>query len=183
MLRVRQLSFMRKITSYEIVLSALSCALATIVLVAGAYSEVLLATGYLLGSVSMMLPLAKRSFRGAALAYVATCILAFIFGAAKFLDLLPFVMFFGLHPLVNELQLKININRWVACLIKAAWFDITMYILWRFVFVIVSGYSFLDAYILPVILTAGTVFFIFYDYAMYRWRAWVNRAVERIAKK
>ncbi len=174
---------MRKITSYEIVLSALSCALATIVLVAGAYSEVLMATGYLLGGVAMMLPLAKKSFRGAALAYLATCALAFIFGAAKFLDLLPFVMFFGLHPIVNELQLKIKINRWVACGVKAAWFDCTVYILWKFVFVIATGYSFLDEYILPVILTAGTVFFIFYDYAMYRWRAWVNRIVERVAKR
>ncbi len=174
---------MRKISSYEIALSGLSCAFATVSLVVGVYSEFLLFTGYLLGCIALMLPLAKQSYWGYFLSYVATCILAFIFGASRFLDILPFVMFFGLHPLVNELQLKIKINRWVACFIKAVWFDVSMYVIWRFVFVITTGYVFLDEYILPIILVAGTAFFVFYDYAMYKWRAWVNTTVARITKK
>ncbi len=173
---------MRKITSYEIALSGLSCAIATILLTVGIYSELLLFTGYLLGCVALMLPLAKQSYIGYALSYVATCILSFIFNAGRFLDLLPFVAFFGLHPLVNELQLKTKINRWVACAVKALWFDAAMYLLWRWVFSVTTGFVFLDEYILVFILTGGSLFFIFYDYAMYTWRAWVNNAVARITK-
>ncbi len=174
---------MRKITSHEIALSALACATSTILLVVGLYSEILLFTGYLFGSIALMLPLAKKSFWGYALAYIATCLLAFLFAPARIFDLLPFAAFFGLHPLINELQLKIRVNRWVACFIKALWFDGTMFLLWRYVFAVVTGFTFLDEYILPILLVGGTAFFIFYDYLMYRWRACVNTVVERIIKK
>ena len=92
-------------------------------------------------------------------------------------------MFFGLHPLINELQLKTKINRWVACFVKALWFDGTMYVIWRFVFAVTTGITFLDQYILPIILIGGTAFFVFYDYAMYKWRAGVNVLVARITRK
>ncbi len=173
---------MRKISAYEIALSALSCALSTILLTVGVYSEILLFTGYLFACVMLMLPLAKQSYWGYGLSYLATCILSFIFGAGRFLDLLPFVMFFGLHPLVNELQLKTKINRWVACGVKALWFDGTMYVIWRFVFAVTTEIPFVDKYFLPIILVAGTAFFVFYDYAMYKWRAGVNTLVKRITR-
>nr|MBR6778237.1 hypothetical protein [Clostridia bacterium] len=173
---------MRKISAYEIALSALSCALSTILLTVGVYSEILLFTGYLFACVMLMLPLAKQSYWGYGLSYLATCILSFIFGAGRFLDLLPFVMFFGLHPLVNELQLKTKINRWVACGVKALWFDGTMYVIWRFVFAVTTEILFVDKYFLPIILVVGTAFFVFYDYAMYKWRAGVNTLVKRITR-
>ncbi len=173
---------MRKISSYEIALSALSCAISTILLVVGVYSQILLFTGYLFGCVALMLPLAKKSYWGYALSYFGTCILCLIFAAAHFFDFLPFMMFFGLHPLVNELQLKTKINRWVACFLKALWFDGTMYVIWRFVCAMTTGFTFLDSYIIPIILIVGTAFFIFYDIAMYKWRAGVNQIVARITK-
>ena len=174
---------MKKISAHEIALSALSCAFSTILLTVGVYSELLLFTGYLFGCVALMLPLAKNSYRGYFLSYAATCILSFIFGASRFLDLLPFVMFFGLHPLVNELQLKIKINRWVACFFKALWFDATMYVIFRFVFAVTTEIPFIDKYFLPLLLVFGTAFFIFYDYIMYRWRGTINTTVARITRK
>lgn len=174
---------MKKISAYEIALSALSCALATILLTLGVYSAVLLFTGYLFSCIALMLPLAKKSYAGYALAYAATCILSLIFSASRFFDLLPFIMFFGLHPLVNELQLKIKINRWVACGLKALWFDATMYVIWRFVFGMTTTIPFVDQFILPIILIGGTAFFVAYDYLMYKWRYAVNSLVQRITKK
>ena len=174
---------MRKITAYEIALSALACALATIFLTVGIYLDVLLLTGYLLACIALMLPLAKGSYIGYALSYAATCILTFIFTASKFWDLLPFIMFFGLHPLINELQLKVKINKWVACGLKALWFDGTLYVIWRFVYAMTTPIPYLDRFVIPVILVVGTVFFVFYDYAAYKWRAAVNVLVHRISKK
>lgn len=174
---------MKKITAYEIALSALSCAIATIFLTVGVYSEILLFTGYFLACIALMLPLAKKSYRGYVLSYVATCLLALLFNVARFLDLLPFIMFFGLHPLVNELQLKIKINRWLACALKALWFDGTMYLIWRFVFSMTTTIAWIDAYIIPVLLIGGTLFFGLYDYLTYQWRIAVNTLVARIYKK
>lgn len=174
---------MRKISAYEIALSALACAIATIFLTIGVYSEILLFTGYLLACVALMLPLAKKSYVGYVLAYIASCILSLIFNVARFFDLLPFIMFFGLHPLVNELQLKLKINRWIACVIKALWFDLTMYLIWRFVFGMSTSIEFVDKYILWILLIGGSIFFVLYDYFMYKWRFAVNMLVKRITKK
>lgn len=174
---------MRKISSHEIALSALACAIATIFLTIGVYSEILLFTGYLLASVALMLPLAKQSIRGYLLAYIATCLLSLLFNIGRFFDLLPFIAFFGLHPLINELQLKIKINKWIACGIKALWFDGAMYLVWRFIFSMTTSISFVDKYFIPILLVVGTLFFVFYDYVSYKARAVVNTTVSRIIKK
>lgn len=174
---------MKKFSAYEIALSALSSAIATIFLTIGVYSQVLLFTGYLFACVALMLPLSKQSFAGYTLAYIATCILTLIFGSFRFWELLPFIMFFGLHPLVNELQLRTKINRWLAFLIKALWFDATMYLVWKLVFAITTSIPIIDAYILPIILVVGTLFFLLYDYLAYKWRDLVNALVKRIGKK
>ena len=173
----------KKTTAYEIALSAMACALATLCMTIGVYTEIFLFTGYLLGAVALMMPLAKASYKGYILAYVATCILSLIFNAARFWNVLPFVLFFGLHPLVNELQLKIKINRWVACAIKAVWFDVTMYLVWRFIFGMTTNIPLVDAYIIPCILVLGSAFFVLYDYATYKARATVNTWVYRIDKR
>ena len=174
---------MKRLTAYEIALSALACAIATIFLTVGVYTEVLLFTGYLFACVALMLPLSKQSYLGYTLAYLATCLLTLVFISFRFWDLLPFIMFFGLHPLVNELQLKIKINRWVACAIKAVWFDLTMYLTWRFLFGMTTAVAFVDAWIVPLILVFGTAFFVFYDYLTYRCRAIVNTTVARLRKR
>ena len=174
---------MKRLSSHEIALSALACAIATVLLTEGVYSEILLFTGYLFGCIALMMPLAKKSYIGYALAYVGTCVLSLIFNVARFWDLLPFIMFFGLHPLVNELQLRTKINRWLACGIKALWFDGAMFIIWKFVFGMTTSIAFVDKYIWLILLVGGTAFFVAYDYVMYKWRAIVNRLVARIGKK
>lgn len=174
---------MKKLTAYEIALSALACAIAVIFLTIGVYTEVLLFTGYLFACVALMLPLSKQCYLGYALAYIATCLLTLVFISFRFWDLLPFIMFFGLHPLVNELQLKVKINRWVACVMKALWFDATMYLTWRFLFGMTTTVAFVDKFIIPIILIGGTAFFGLYDYLTYRCRAIVNTTVSRISKK
>ena len=174
---------MKKISANEIALSGVSCALATLLLTIGVYSGVLLFTAYLFGSVALMLPLAKKSYRGYALSYVATCALVLIFDVARFFDVLPFICFFGLHPLVNELQLKTKINRWAAFAVKAAWFDGTMYLIWRFLFEMTTQLVFVDKYFIPILLVFGTALFYLYDYTSFRCRMLVNSLVARISKK
>ena len=71
-----------------------------------------------------MIPLSKGFYVGDALAYAGTCILTVLLGAiGQAWLLVPFIMFFGLHPLLNALQLRFNVNRWIACAVKALWFD------------------------------------------------------------
>ncbi len=130
-----------------------------------------------------MLPLAKKSYTGYFLAYVSTCILTLIFNVTTFFDVLPFIMFFGLHPLVNEWLAGKKVNRILSSGLKALWFDGTMYVVWLCMFRMTVAVPFVEQYIIPILLIGGTAFFIFYDYVMYKWRLIVNALVKRITKK
>ena len=170
---------MRKITSYEVALSAVSAAIATIALTVGTLYPPLLFTGYLLSCVALMLPLTGKYYIGCALSYVATCLLTLAFNGFNIWDTLPFILFFGLHPLVNALQKKFKVNKFFALIVKAAWFDGAMYLTWRFVFSMNTAIPFVDKYFLPILLIGGTLFFILYDYATMRCQETVDITVER----
>jgi hypothetical protein len=123
--------------TFEIALSGICCAVAAGALALGLLSGYLIATGYLIGIVALMVPLSKQLYRGAFLAYVGTVILAIVLGAVvRFWDLVPFAMFFGIHPLVNALQLKYRINKWLAYAVKALWFDGTLIAAYFLIYVV-----------------------------------------------
>ncbi len=177
--------------TFEIALSGISCAVAAGALALGLLSGYLVATGYLVGIVALMIPLSKQFFKGGFLAYVGTCILAVVLGAAvKFWDLVPFAMFFGLHPLLNALQIRFKINRWLALAIKTVWFDCTL-IAGYFLIYVVGGISLpaeIEAIIngwrlYVIIFTLGSAIFFVYDYLMFKIQIAVNTLVFRIIKK
>lgn len=68
--------------TFSLALSGISCAVAAGALALGIISDYLVATGYLIGVVALMVPLSKRFYKGAFLAYVGTVILAVVLGAA-----------------------------------------------------------------------------------------------------
>lgn len=178
--------------SYEIALSAICCAVAAGGLALGILSGYLVATGYMIGVVALMIPLSKQFYKGDFFAYLGTVILAIALGAAvQFWDLVPFVMFFGLHPLVNALQVKFKINKWLAYAIKALWFDATLVVTYLVVFggnifgtvLPQEVYDFLNGgYIYLFIFTLGTAFFLAYDYLIFKMQVAVNAAVRMIRK-
>lgn len=98
---------MRK-NSKEIALSAVACALGTIALTVGTLYSPMLFTGYLFACLCMMLPLSRGYFKGAALCFLAINALTLLFNGFNFFDTLPFTLFFGLHPIVNERQAKLH---------------------------------------------------------------------------
>ena len=136
--------------SFRIALSAVSCALAVIFLLIGAFSRVLLASGYLMAEISLMIPLSKNFYAGDALAYIGTCILAVLLGAiGQAWLLVPFVMFFGLfNSSIGDASVEI--------------------------------YRVINDYILLFIFIGGTIIFLLYDYVMFRCQRIVNALVYRI---
>lgn len=177
--------------SFQIALSAISCAVASAFLALGILSGYLLAMGYLVGILALMVPLSKQFYLGGFLAYAGTCILAIVLGAAaKFWDLLPFIMFFGLHPLVNSLQIRFKINRWLALAIKAVWFIGMLFAGYFMIFYGLMGADILQSrfmaavqkYIYIIIPVAGALFFFVYDYLIFRCQIMINSLIYRIRK-
>ena len=177
--------------SFQIALSAISCAVASAFLALGILSGYLLALGYLIGVLALMVPLSKQFYFGGFLAYAGTCILTFILGAAaKFWDLVPFIMFFGLHPLANSLQIRFKINRWLALAIKAVWFIGTLFAGYFMMVYGVIGAAILNTqlylrlknYIYIIIPAVGALFFFVYDYLIFRCQIMINLLIYRIRK-
>ena len=177
--------------SFQIALSGISCAVAVIFLSLGIISRFFVATGYMFGILALMVPLSKNFYLGDFLAYLGTCILTLIFGtAAGFWELVPFIMFFGLHPLINALQKKLKINKWLALLVKAVWFDFTIIVAYFLIFGGIIGGSFLpediyrvvNDYIYVFIFTLGTAFFVLYDYLIFKCQIMINIIVNKIKK-
>ncbi len=184
--------------SFEIALSGIACAITVIFLSLGILSGWLLATGYFVGIIALMLPLSKRFYLGGFLAYLGACILTVIIGAAaKFWDMVPFVMFFGLHPIVNSLQLKFRksdkrfcIKDAVWFIIKALWFDATLIAAYYLIYDGVLGgslfpeelYNTVNRYIYLFIFTLGTVGFVVYDFLIFRCQRAINYFIGKIKR-
>ncbi len=174
----------RRVTAYEIALSAVAAALGTIFLSIGTLSSVLLFTGYLLASLCLCLPLLRHSYAGYAFAYVACCLITLLFGGfAFFFRLLPFIAFFGLHPLFNEWQLVKKINRYVAFVVKALWFDGALVLTWWLLFNKTLGIAFLDKYFVLLAFTVGTALFFLYDWMHFECRKQMDKVLIKLFKR
>lgn len=184
--------------SFEVALSGIACALCVIFLSLGILSGWLLATGYCVGIIALMLPLSKGFYKGGFLAYLAACVLTVIMGAAaKFWDIVPFIMFFGLHPLLNFFQRRLSqkFNRkiltGIICyFVKALWFDATLLVGYCLVYGGVLGgalfpqqvYDVVNQYIFVVIFVGGTVAFALYDFLVFKCQSAVDRLVSKIKR-
>ena len=177
--------------SFQIALSAISCAVASGFLALGILNGYLLALGYFVGILALMLPLSKQFYLGGFLAYAGACVLALVLGAVvKFWDLIPFIIFFGLHPLVNSLQVRFNINKWLAFALKAVWFVGTLYAGYFMIYYGLIGAGlmqtkFMEAaeeYVPYIIPAAGALIFFVYDYLIFKCQIIINRLIYRIKK-
>ncbi len=177
--------------AYEAALCGISCAVAAGGLALGLLSGYFVATGYLIAITALMVPLSKKMYLGDLLAYIGTCILAVVLGAAvQFWDLVPFAIFFGLHPLVNALQLKFKINKWIALPVKALWFDGMLIASYFIIFNGVFGgsvfpeefYKTVNDYVYLFVFTLGTVIFVAYDFLIFRVQQTLNKIIFRVIK-
>lgn len=240
----------------ETALSAVACAFSTLGLTVGTLYSPMLFTGYLIACLCMMLPLSKGYFKGAALCFAATNALTLLFNGFNFFDTLPYTLFFGLHPIVNEVQSRLHARRvqktvrakdngggkigenvgtaaneekpteerkqsapewevdWdtpaesgakkaaanfnaaktdagkkifgtdvLFGIFKTIWFDAAMFFVWKIVFSANTAIAFVDEYFLPILLIGGSLFFIVYDFLLFRMRKSINYLIGKYLGK
>lgn len=177
--------------SFEIALSAIACAVGAGALTLGSYVDVFLAAGYLLAVFAIMVPLSKNFPVGAVLCFIGSVLLAFLFCGFAIFQLLPFVAFFGLHPVINWLQQRYVRKKPIHVAIffaKAVWFDLAMWLGWHLVLVPIFGvneavwYPFVEKYFFLVLFLGGTIFFAVYDYLIILCQKSIDRIVRRIRR-
>ena len=176
--------------SFEIVLSAIACAVAAVALTVGCYVNVLYAAGILLAVFAIMVPLSKDFIWGAALAFLGSALLAFMFCAFSIFKLVPFLLFFGLHPIINHIQLKYVKKKWIhapVLLAKAVWFILSMWLsfyLLTEIFALneTTWYDWVMQYFHYVLWFGGAAIFVAYDILMFLCQHSVNALIKRIRR-
>lgn len=177
--------------SFEIVLSAIACAVAAVSVTVGCYVNVLYAAGILLAVFAVMVPLSKDFIWGAALAFLGSALLAFMFCAFSIFKLVPYILFFGLHPIVNHIQLKYVKRKWIhplVMLVKAVWFILSMWLAFEllavefFAFDQTTWYEWVMQYFYYVLWIGGAVVFVAYDLLMFLCQKSVNALIKRIRR-
>lgn len=170
--------------SFEIALSAIACAFAAAFLMLGSLNPFLLATGYLIATFALMVPLSKDFVWGAALCYLAAGLIALPLCLWK---IVPYFVFFGLHPIVNYLQRRF-VKRTplkVVCLaVKAVWFDFAMWLSY-YVLTTMAGFTFPDwiaQFFFYAIFIGGTLFFFVYDIMIFYCQRSADIAIRRIRR-
>ena len=180
----------RSSRSFQIALSALACAVAAGALTLGSYVHVLFAAGYLIAIFALMVPLSKNFYWGASLAFLGAALLAFLFCGFAIFELLPFVAFFGLHPIVNRIQLQ-TVKRkpfhilWFV--LKAAWFDGALLLIWFTLgeilgFTSATWYPYVASRLYLFVFLAGTVAFFIYDVMIFLCQRSADAIIKRIGR-
>lgn len=170
--------------SFEIALSATAAAVGAVFLMLGSLSPGLLAAGYLIAAFALMLPLTKGFVFGSALAYLAAGLLSVFVSLWK---IVPYAVFFGLHPIVNYLQKK-YVKRTplkAVCLLgKTIWFDFSMWLSF-FVLTRMAGMVFpayVETYFYLILFLGGSIFFWVYDLLMFYCQKSADLFVRRIRR-
>ena len=173
--------------SHVIALSALTTALATIFLVFGNWFTTFSLSGAFMASLVIMLPLAKRSYKGALLAYLATVLLTGIFSGffTRWEALLPFAIFSGLHPIVNwffavsKFSAK-TLYKILFIIVKDIWFVGALVVTHVLTKLYIGDNEFINTYIFPIIIIGGALIFPAYDLIMTRFQVLVAAILIRL---
>lgn len=175
--------------AFQVALAGISCGIAVAALMLGYYVNVLIGTAYIVAQIALMIPLSKQFYGVDLLAYIATVVLALLVGGlvGRWWEFIPFVMFFGLHPIVNSLQIRYRVNRWLALVVKMIWFDAMLFVMYYALgsfmgFTSSEFWQTINNYVWIIILVAGSLLLWLYDFIMFKVQIWINMLVYRIKK-
>jgi len=163
-----------------VALSAISSALSVIFLTIGNYITVLDLSCIFLASLVIILPLYKKSIKGAIFSFISTLILTSFLTGFKFNIIIPYGAFFGLHPIFNELEINKKINKYIALIIKIIWFVASLYLIYFTTNMFLGINEKFLKYIYYLIPIFGTIFIIFYDFCLKIFRKRIENIFKNI---
>ena len=172
--------------SRVIALSAISAGFAVLFMLAGAVIPVLDYSAIFMASLCTMIPLAKKSWQGGLMTYLATSLLCFIF----FIGVNPamvvtFAIFFGAHPTVSFILRERRLNNILSMAIKTLWFVASAIVIYVFFSSFLFEESILTnqtfqkfAYLIVGI--GGGLLFIVYDLLITRFQGMLDKTIEKL---
>lgn len=171
-----------------IALSAIATAFSVVFMSLGALIPAFDYSGIFMASLCVMIPLSKKSAKAGFLTYAATlCLSCVLVGAttARWELIVIYGLFFGLHPTVNYLFREKNFNKYIALLIKTAWFIGVLILIYNVFTDFLFDASFLQKewvkkYICLILVVGGGALFVVYDFLMLRFQRITDALVAKM---
>lgn len=163
-----------------VAISAICTAFTVLVLFIGTIYSPLDLTALLIASIIVMVPLSKGSTLSAVLTVIASSVLSLFMCAFKFHVILPYALFFGLHPIVNYVVKKRGYKKLYWFIIKDVWFVLTMLLMQYFVHLIVIDVAFIQRFMVWFIIVFGALLFFPYDYMIIKFQQYIDALVKRL---
>lgn len=164
--------------------ASVSAALATVFLAIGEFFPTFSLSAAFMASLAMMIPLTKKSYAGAVLAYISSALLALLITGFRFEGILPFAAFCGLHPLVNAFIEDKKINKILGLVVKDVWFVGVAYLTYFLTDFAsggtISNSEFLKNNIIWLIGVGSAIAFVAYDFCMAYFQKKLNIIVEKL---
>lgn len=172
--------------SKVIALSAICAGFSLLFMLAGAFISVLDYSAIFMASICTMVLLAKKSWQGGLMTYLATLCLSAIFFVGYRPELvLTYGIFFGLHPTVNYLFKEKNFNKVLAYIIKIIWFVGSILL----IYTLFSSFLFEDSllsnqtfqkYAYLILAVGSALLFVVYDFLMQRFQTALDKIIEKL---
>ncbi len=148
--------------------AAVSAALGTIMLTAGAYTGLGEFFWYFAAGVCVMITFPLKSLAGSFLSFVVCAILSLLTTGFNVIFLLPYFVFFGAYPVSLYIEERYNANKWLMIAITLIWFNASLYVMYLFTKLFVPETDFIKDNIFIFLFTGGTLIFFLYRFVMKR---------------
>ena len=131
-------------SSKTIAISAISAAFCGILVGVGGFLGDFDFSCYMLAGIALTLPLYRDSVWGCVLAYLAGSLIGLLFTGFNVIRIVPFLIWFGIHPVLGCVLSRKGVKRWVIYLIELALLEVLVFILLKFTTMLVVKADFLN---------------------------------------
>lgn len=167
--------------SKVIAISGIATAFSVLLLSIGAYFPTFDLSALFMASLVVMLPLSKKSYLGAVITTIASSILTLIIAGFRYQIVIPFALFFGMHPIVNYFQASTNkFNKWIFLIVKDVWFVLVLVLMQKLSEVLIIDIESIKRFVYPILIVGGAIGFIVYDFLMQRFQNYIDLIIKRL---
>ena len=168
-------------SSKTIAISAIAAAFCGVLVGMGGYLGDFDFSCFLLAGIALTLPLYRDSVWGCVLAYLAGSFIGLLFSGFNFVRIMPFLIWFGIHPVLGCVLARKGVKPWIIYLIELVLLEISVFLLLRFTTMLVVKAEFLNENSWLFYLIAAPLLWI-YDKMIRTIVIYLFRLLKRIVK-
>ncbi len=170
-------------------ISAISAGLIAIVLVIGAYFEVVDLSSLVISSIFVCMPLYYNSYKGSVLGYLAGGVISFMCSGFNIMSVVfpAYFAFFGIFPIIRCKMIEKNLRLWLRHAICLVWFIGVSFGMF-FYYTQIMGLDFdglptlITNYVLYIIPVVAVIVYIIYDKFIAVSRFLMDKYLRKIVK-